>query len=99
MRPGWQTMMMLRGRWGQGMAELRREIPALSSVVYMNTGSSGPSPRVAGEAEAAASRRINDDGILVRSLPYPRALRASLHFFNTEEEIEAVLRALRELPR
>lgn len=51
------------------------------------------------EPEKAVNWLLRERKILIRSISYPRALRASLHFFNTEEEVEALLRALRELPR
>ncbi|MBE3576120.1 MAG: aminotransferase class V-fold PLP-dependent enzyme [Limnochordales bacterium] len=59
------------------LEQLRKEIPALGRVIYMNTGSSGPSPRAAQEAEAAASRRIYDDGpALPSSLAYMERILA-----------------------
>jgi len=38
--------------------------------------------------------RLADEGIIVRSLPYPEAVRASIHAFNTEEDVDALLAAL-----
>jgi len=42
----------------------------------------------------AAVSRLADRGIVVRSLPHPEAVRASIHVFNTREEIDALLDAL-----
>lgn len=38
--------------------------------------------------------RLQDEGIRIRSLPYPAAARASLHAFNTAEEVDRLLAAL-----
>ena len=35
--------------------------------------------------------------IVSRSIPWPRAVRVSIHFFNTEEEVEILLKAVRAL--
>ncbi len=37
---------------------------------------------------------LADSGIAVRSLPYPEAVRASVHAFNSEEDVDALLDAL-----
>ena len=38
--------------------------------------------------------RLREEGIVVRSLAYPEAIRASIHAVNTEAEVDAVLAAL-----
>ncbi|WP_254525113.1 aminotransferase class V-fold PLP-dependent enzyme [Natrinema caseinilyticum] len=38
--------------------------------------------------------RLADRGIVVRSLPKPDAIRASIHAYNTSEDVDAVLEAL-----
>ncbi|WP_255190916.1 aminotransferase class V-fold PLP-dependent enzyme [Natronobeatus ordinarius] len=38
--------------------------------------------------------RLSDAGITVRSLPYPDAIRASVHAFNTAADVDALLEAL-----
>ncbi|MFP8951596.1 aminotransferase class V-fold PLP-dependent enzyme [Natrialbaceae archaeon A-arb3/5] len=45
------------------------------------------------EPEATVDR-LAEQGIVVRSLPYPDAVRVSVHAFNTAAEIDAVLDAL-----
>lgn len=35
--------------------------------------------------------------IVSRSIPWPRAIRVSIHFFNTEEEVEILVKAVRAL--
>jgi selenocysteine lyase/cysteine desulfurase len=47
------------------------------------------------DPEATVDRLAASD-IHVRSLPYPDALRASVHVFNTAEDVDALLEALRE---
>jgi cysteine desulfurase / selenocysteine lyase len=42
----------------------------------------------------ATVARLADRGIVVRSLPYPDALRVSVHAFNTRAEIDRLLEAL-----
>lgn len=42
----------------------------------------------------AAVERLADRDIVVRSLPYPEAIRISVHAFNTREEIDDLLEAL-----
>ncbi|WP_254544332.1 aminotransferase class V-fold PLP-dependent enzyme [Halomarina pelagica] len=42
----------------------------------------------------ATVERLAAEGIVVRSLPHPDAVRASLHVFNTESDVEALLDAL-----
>jgi len=42
----------------------------------------------------ATVERLGEQGIVVRSLPNPEAVRASIHVFNTAEEIDAMLDAL-----
>ncbi len=42
----------------------------------------------------ATVERLAECGIVVRSLPYPEAIRASVHAFNTREDVDALLEAL-----
>ncbi|MFC6835673.1 aminotransferase class V-fold PLP-dependent enzyme [Halomarina ordinaria] len=42
----------------------------------------------------ATVERLASEGIVVRSLPYPDAVRASLHVFNTPGDVDALLDAL-----
>lgn len=42
----------------------------------------------------ATVERLAEEEIYVRTLPYPEAIRASLHVFNTEEDVDALLEAL-----
>jgi selenocysteine lyase/cysteine desulfurase len=42
----------------------------------------------------ALVERLADEGIHVRSLPYPDAVRASVHVFNTAADVDALLGAL-----
>jgi selenocysteine lyase/cysteine desulfurase len=43
---------------------------------------------------AATVDRLSSDGIVVRALPSPTAIRASVHAVNTESEVDRLLRAL-----
>jgi len=43
---------------------------------------------------AALVDRLADEGIHIRSLPYPDAVRASVHVFNTADDVDALLDAL-----
>jgi len=45
------------------------------------------------DPEATVSR-LGEQGIVVRSLPHPEAVRASIHVFNTPGEVDALLDAL-----
>ena len=42
----------------------------------------------------ALVERLSADGIQIRSLPYPEAVRASLHAFNTREDVDRLLEAV-----
>ncbi|QRV13861.1 aminotransferase class V-fold PLP-dependent enzyme [Haloterrigena salifodinae] len=42
----------------------------------------------------ATVERLSEDGIVVRSLPTPDAIRASVHAFNTREDVDQLLEAL-----
>lgn len=42
----------------------------------------------------ATVERLADAGIVVRSLPYPDAIRASVHAFNTEDDVDRLLSVL-----
>jgi selenocysteine lyase/cysteine desulfurase len=42
----------------------------------------------------ATVERLADEGIVVRSLPHPDAVRASVHVFNTRADVDALLDAL-----
>ncbi|MFB6157357.1 MAG: aminotransferase class V-fold PLP-dependent enzyme [Haloferacaceae archaeon] len=46
------------------------------------------------ESPEHAVERLADEGIVVRSLPYPDAVRASVHAFNTAGDVDALLDAL-----
>jgi selenocysteine lyase/cysteine desulfurase len=43
---------------------------------------------------AKAVDRLKEANIIIRSLPDPDAIRASLHVFNTQEDIETLLEEL-----
>ncbi|MFB6305256.1 MAG: aminotransferase class V-fold PLP-dependent enzyme [Haloferacaceae archaeon] len=47
-----------------------------------------------GESPERTVERLAEEGIVVRSLPYPDAVRASVHAFNTAADVDALLDAL-----
>ena len=54
--------------------------------------------QVAGQsADSVVARLWEGHRIVVRQVHYPESIRASLHFFNTEEEVDALAAALAEL--
>ncbi|MCU4744557.1 aminotransferase class V-fold PLP-dependent enzyme [Natronoglomus mannanivorans] len=44
---------------------------------------------------AATVERLSADGIVVRALPFPNAIRASVHAVNTEDDVDRLLDGLR----
>ena len=53
---------------------------------------------VAGHSpDAVVARLWNNHRIVVRQVGYPQGIRASLHFFNTEEEVDRLAQAVAEL--
>ena len=48
-------------------------------------------------ADAVVARIWQDHRIVVRQVHYPEVIRASLHFFNTEEEVDRLAAAVAEL--
>lgn len=46
----------------------------------------------------ATVERLHDDGIVIRDLPDPEAVRASVHAFNTEAEVDRLAEALNADP-
>ena len=48
-------------------------------------------------ADSVVARLWQDHRIVVRQVHYPESIRASLHFFNTEEEVDTLARAVAEL--
>ena len=65
------------------------EGPGASGLVSFTV--EGVEPKAAAEALWSGSR------ILVRSVTYPACVRASTHFFNTDDEVETLVEAVREL--
>ena len=54
--------------------------------------------RVGGQsADSVVARLWQDHRIVVRQVHYPESVRASLHFFNTEEEVDMLASAVAEL--
>ena len=53
---------------------------------------------VEGEDQRAAAEFLwNAERVLVRSVPYPSGIRASMHFFNTREDADKLVSTLREV--
>ena len=50
------------------------------------------------EPRAVVESLWNNHSIVVRQVPHPAAVRASLHFFNTEDEVGQLAEAVRGLP-
>ncbi|WP_277552537.1 aminotransferase class V-fold PLP-dependent enzyme [Halobaculum limi] len=46
----------------------------------------------------ATVERLHDDGLVIRDLPDPEAVRASVHAFNTEAEVDRLATALNDEP-
>jgi len=86
-----------------GFDAIRDRIATLTDRLKAGLGDRLLSPRayesglvsfdVDGDPEAVAER-LTDAGIVVRSLPDPEAVRASVHAFNTAEDVDALLAAL-----
>ena len=76
------------------------EISAVNVLSPMNDAQSAGlvSFAVAGQsADDVVGRVWQDHRIVVRQVHYPESIRASLHFFNTEEEVDTLTRAVAEL--
>ena len=76
------------------------EISRVSVLSPMNDAQSAGlvSFMVAGQsADAVVARIWQDHRIVVRQVHYPESIRASLHFFNTEEEVDTLARVVAEL--
>ena len=76
------------------------EIPSVNVLSPMGDAQSAGlvSFAVAGQSpDAVVARLWQDHRIVVRQVNYPGVIRASLHFFNTEEEVDTLARAVAEL--
>ncbi|ACV10973.1 aminotransferase class V [Halorhabdus utahensis DSM 12940] len=85
-----------------GMETVQTRIERLTDRLKAGLGERLISPREyesglvtfdAGDPEATVER-LADAGVIVRSLPYPEAVRASVHGFNTAEDVDRLLEAL-----
>lgn len=74
------------------------EIPGLSMLTPRPGESGLVAFRLEGKDDAEVVKALNEQhNILIRNIPSTHALRISTGFYNTEEEIDTVVRALREM--
>ena len=74
------------------------DIPGLSMLTPRPGESGLVAFRIEGKDEAEVVKVLNEKhNILIRNIPSTHALRISTGFYNTEEEIDTVVRALREM--
>lgn len=74
------------------------EIPGLSMLTPRPGESGLVAFRLAGKDDAEVVKVLNEQhNILIRNIPSTHALRISTGFYNTEEEIDTVVRALLEM--
>ena len=76
------------------------EISAVNVLSPMNDAASAGlvSFALSGQsADSVVSRIWQDHRIVIRQVHYPESIRASLHFFNTEEEVDRLAAAVAEL--
>jgi cysteine desulfurase/selenocysteine lyase len=89
-----------------GLATIRDRIADLSARLADGLGDRyiGPDPPESGlvsftaDDPEATVERLAESGIKIRSLPDPAVCRASVHAFNTAQEVDALLAALRKSP-
>ena len=74
------------------------EIPGLSMLTPRPGESGLVAFRIAGKDDAEVVKILNEQhNILIRNIPSTHALRISTGFYNTEEEIDTLVQALREI--
>ena len=84
-------------------ARFKAQLAEISAVNVLSPMSDAQSAglvsfAVAGQsADSAVARIWQDHRIVIRQVHYPECIRASLHFFNTEEEVDMLARAVAEL--
>ena len=84
-------------------ARFKAQLAEISAVNVLSPGSDTASAglvsfAVRGQsADAVVARLWQDHRIVVRQVHYPESIRASLHFFNTEEEVDQLATAVAEL--
>ncbi len=86
----------------RSLAARAREALRAVRGVRLVTPDDSPSGLVSFEVEGKSPERVVRElwqkrRIVVRSIPVPRAVRASFHAFNTEEEVEQFVQALDEV--
>ena len=84
-------------------ARFKAQLAEISSVNVLSPTDDAQSAglvsfAVAGQSpDAVVARLWQEHRIVVRQVHYPEVIRASLHFFNTEEEVDTLARAVAEL--
>ncbi len=84
-------------------ARFKAQLAEISAVNVLSPMSDSQSAglvsfAVAGQsADDVVARIWQDHRIVIRQVHYPESIRASLHFFNTEEEVDTLARAVAEL--
>ena len=84
------TRLMHQLREAHGVTVLSPEDPELSSGLVSFTVADW-------DPEAAVDQLWSRHRIVARQVPHPAVIRASLHFFNTEDEIDQLAEAVRSL--
>ena len=81
-------------------ARLKAQLAEISSVQVLSPMDDAQSAglvsfAVAGQsADSVVARIWQEHRIVIRQVHYPESIRASLHFFNTEEEVDRLARAI-----
>ena len=84
-------------------ARFKAQLAEISAVNVLSPGNDTASAglvsfAVRGQSsDAVVARLWQDHRIVVRQVHYPESIRASLHFFNTEEEVDQLATAVAEL--
>ena len=72
-----------------------KELKLITPLKYENSSGLVSFIIKEGEHEKIAKKLYDKEKIIIRSIPLPDCLRVSLHYFNTEEEVDILIKALK----